>query len=126
MIIGVSVILKQEDRYLFEIQKTAKWIQKPDGRYQIGMGCIGGRLENGETAQQALEREIKEEVGDDCDDTFALTLTILIEYSEDEDKKISVGTGCYANMLMPEPLNRVSASLIQKVHDILGIFPAGD
>lgn len=63
MIIGASVILRYEGRLLFEIQKPAKWRQQPDGTLSIGMGCIGGNVEQGETPRQALEREVLEEMG---------------------------------------------------------------
>jgi len=62
MIVGASVVLKERDQLLFEIQKPSKWIHTNDGCLQIGMGCIGGGVERGESAFQALEREVEEEI----------------------------------------------------------------
>jgi hypothetical protein len=62
MIIGASIILRHEGRLLFEIQKPSKWLQQPDGTLSIGMGCIGGNIEQGETPRQALEREALEDM----------------------------------------------------------------
>ena len=72
---------------------------------------------------QLLSVKIEEADEDDCDKTFAIALTVLIEYSEGE---LHSEPGRYANMLIPGPLKKVSASFIRRVHEILGIFPAGD
>ena len=63
MILGVSVLLRQQGRLLFEVQKPARWTHAPGGGITIGIGCIGGRVEPGESAIEALQREALEEIG---------------------------------------------------------------
>ena len=68
MIIGVAILLKVENRFLFELQKPEKWRRQQE-RILIGMGCIGGTVEEGETIEEALAREAFEEIG--CEVAFA-------------------------------------------------------
>ena len=68
MILGVAILLRVENRLLFELQKPAKWRRQRRG-ISIGMGCIGGRVEAGETMAEALLREALEEIG--CAVAFA-------------------------------------------------------
>jgi len=63
LIAGVAILLRSGGQFLFEIQKTAKWRRRPDGLVEIGVGCIGGSLQPRETPRQALEREVREEIG---------------------------------------------------------------
>jgi 8-oxo-dGTP pyrophosphatase MutT (NUDIX family) len=75
MIIGVSIILKYGNGLLFEIQKSHKWVDRPDGKAGIGIGCIGGGVEEGEGPYGALQREALEEIGcsvelEPCQDAF--------------------------------------------------------
>ena len=67
-IIGVAILLKEEGRFLFELQKPAKWRRGQDGVLRIGMGCIGGTVERDETIAEALAREALEEIG--CEIAF--------------------------------------------------------
>lgn len=66
-IAGSSVILRFEDRFVFELQKSYKWIIDETGRVCIGLGCIGGSIEAGEGPLQALQREAREEIGVEID-----------------------------------------------------------
>ena len=43
-IIGVAILLKEDGRFLFELQKPAKWRRGQNGVLRIGMGCIGGTV----------------------------------------------------------------------------------
>ena len=63
LIIGVAIILTEKNGFLFELQREAKWKRGPDGAIEIGMSCIGGTVEDGESLEDALQREAMEEIG---------------------------------------------------------------
>ncbi len=63
LIIGAAIILREKNGLLFELQREAKWVRGPDGIVEIGMSCIGGTVEEGETLEGALRREALEEIG---------------------------------------------------------------
>ena len=62
-IIGVAIVLREKDGLLFELQRSAKWKRGRDGAVEIGMSCIGGTVEEGESLESALQREAMEEIG---------------------------------------------------------------
>ncbi len=64
-LIGVSVLLRDDDAWYFEVQRPRYWARRPDGVLSVGIGGIGGGLQAGEDALTALQREVREELGVD-------------------------------------------------------------
>ncbi|MBC7226408.1 MAG: NUDIX domain-containing protein [Thermoflexales bacterium] len=64
-LIGVSVLLRDDDAWYFEVQRPRYWARRPDGVLSVGIGGIGGGLLAGEDALTALRREVREELGVD-------------------------------------------------------------
>ena len=63
LIIGAATILRERNGLLFELQRKEKWRRGRDGVIEIGMSCIGGTVEEGESLEGALQREAMEEIG---------------------------------------------------------------
>ncbi len=59
---GVGCLLFAGQRLVLEIQKPHKWTHAPGQSPVIGVGCIGGHIEAGETPLQTLQREAVEEI----------------------------------------------------------------
>jgi len=63
-LIGVAAILYDgEAYYFFEVNGPRYWARRPDGTLSIGIGGIGGRIEQGEKPLTCLRREVEEELG---------------------------------------------------------------
>lgn len=60
--IGVACLIRSGPFLVLEVQKSHKWSRTPEG-VRVGIGCIGGALEPGESPVEALQRECREEIG---------------------------------------------------------------
>ena len=64
-VVGASAIMRDEEAYYFEITKPKFWAEDEDGHALIGIGGIGGSIEEGENEITCLHREALEELGVD-------------------------------------------------------------
>lgn len=56
-------IVKNKDKYLFLVKNPEQWQQDENGRLRLPFGTVESRVARGETAESALMREFKEEIG---------------------------------------------------------------
>lgn len=62
-LIGVACLVWWQGRLVLEVQKPHKWYIDDRQEMHIGLGCIGGGINEGESAIDALQREAMEEMG---------------------------------------------------------------
>lgn len=60
---GVSAILFDDEHLYFEVTKPKHWRRRADGALLVGVGGIGGSIDEGEAVLGCLEREAREEIG---------------------------------------------------------------
>lgn len=59
----VSGIVKNKDKYLFLVKNPEQWQQDENGRLRLPFDTVESRVARGETAESALMREFKKEIG---------------------------------------------------------------
>ena len=59
----VSGIVKNKDKYLYLVKNPEQWQQDENGRLRLPFGTVESRVARGETAESALMREFKKEIG---------------------------------------------------------------
>ena len=59
----VSGIVKNKDKYLFLVKNPEQWQQDENGRLRLPFGTVESLVAKGETAESALMREFKKEIG---------------------------------------------------------------
>jgi 8-oxo-dGTP pyrophosphatase MutT (NUDIX family) len=61
-LVGISTIVHDDAATYFEISKPKYWKLREDGTTSLGIGGIGGSIEQGETIVACLRREVQEEI----------------------------------------------------------------
>ena len=80
---GAACLLWHGDRMVFEIQKPAKWAREAGRPPGLGLGCVGGTVEAGETPLQTMQREAVEEIGCPLDLRSARTTADIVDDAVD-------------------------------------------
>jgi 8-oxo-dGTP pyrophosphatase MutT (NUDIX family) len=65
-LVGISTVIHDDTAYYFEIGKPKYWQRSGKGEDEatiVGVGGIGGSIEQGESALGCLRREVEEELG---------------------------------------------------------------
>ena len=80
----VSGIVKNKDKYLFLVKNPEQWQQDENGRLRLPFGTVESRVARGETAESALMREFKKEIG--AEDKLVNSETSQIIYNGQVDE----------------------------------------
>lgn len=80
---GVGLIIFDDDQSIFALSKPKYWTREKN-RTLISYGCVGGKVEEGETVLEAAEREAYEEVSSDIDiisskETYVIDLDLKVQ-----------------------------------------------
>lgn len=76
---GVSALVTDEEYLYLEINKPKHWRQRADGTAVVGLGGIGGSLEDDEKLLDCLHREVAEEISSQVEITSAEVVHLLYE-----------------------------------------------
>lgn len=80
---GVGLIIFDNNQSIFALSKPKYWT-KEKNRTLISYGCVGGKVEEGETILEAAKREAYEEISSDIDiisskETYLIDLDLKVQ-----------------------------------------------
>lgn len=112
---AAAVIATPDGRYLMQLRDPKPWILLPDH-----WSCFGGMIDAGETAEGALRRELREELGFAAGAVSAFTELVidlpfapprrdrmsffLVPIEESDVARMTLGEGAAMRLLTPEAL----------------------
>ena len=87
---GVGLIIFDNNQSIFVLSKPKYWT-KEKNRTLISYGCVGGKVEEGETILEAAEREAYEEISSDIDiisskETYVIDLDLKVQQIKQKSK----------------------------------------
>ena len=87
---GVGLIIFDKNQSIFALSKPKYWIREKN-RTLISYGCVGGKVEEGETILEAAKRESYEEISTDSDiisskETYVIDLDLKVQQIKQKSK----------------------------------------
>lgn len=117
---GVGLIIFDKDQSIFALSKPKYWTREKN-RTLISYGCVGGKVEKGETILEAAKREAYEEISSDIDiisskETYLIDLDLKIRQVKQRFKISPVVLYYVRYPGMPGDPSVKDTSFIGKVH----------
>ena len=119
---GVGLIIFDKGKSIFALSKQDYWIQeKQQDRILISYGCVGGKIEQGETMIKAAIREAHEEIMTDIEiksskKTYLIDLKMSVRFLEQKRKINPIAIYFVKYPGKPGDPTKTSQSFIGKIY----------